>query len=275
MVQNSKKTLRFIIENIHPLKLSNNCLVSFKPIQDMMYIQLSTTTLDADFVKLCSTLTQEQSVLALKMFEALKLYNIVNAYSVFLYLEIIGKDVNITPAEIINKFSNNSSLYVNAIIPACLEYIKEYITKGPENNSNKELVTRINFGNILQDLFLQGVISPNDAGIATYSIGGLTSSSTDSVTDKFYIYIAPYISTKEVIAYYSNTYYLNNYFFPSGLEYFTSYSKDVLGVAIPQYVPNYPPTDDEHLRDFCYKAIPPDSPAEESTGDIYFALFGI
>jgi hypothetical protein len=271
----SKKTLRFIIENIHPQKLSNNCLVSFKPIQDMMYIQLSTTTLDADFVKLCSTLTQEQSVLAQKMFDALKLYNIVNAYSVFLYLEIIGKDINITPTEIIEKFGNNSSVYVNAIIPACLDYIKEYITKGPENISNKELATRINFGNILQDLFLQAVISPNDAGIATYSIGGLTSSSIDSVTDKFYVYIAPYISTKEVIAYYSSTYYLNNYFFPSGLEYFTAYSKDVLGVAIPQYVPNYPPTDDEHLRDFCYKMEPQDSPAEESTGNIYFALFGI
>jgi hypothetical protein len=268
-------TLRYILEEIKPLQLSNTCLVAFKPIQDIMYVQLYETSIETEFVELCSNLTKEQKVLANKLWECVKFYQIVNSYSAFLYLEIINKNVdNITPDELIKKFNKNLSIYVNAAKTTSLQYIIEYVPKGPEYSSNKELQTRIILANIIEDLFLRSVVSNQDVGVSTYSIGGLTSSACDSVVDKFNRIITPHLNLKDITSYFCDEYKLNNYFFPSGLEYFTKNAPQVLGIPMPTIIPQYPLTDDIYLTEFCNTNVPQNSPAEADTGYIMGKYFG-
>jgi len=272
-----RPTLRYIIENIKPQKLSNTCLTAFKPIQDIMFLGLTKTTLYEDVTKMCLlNFTYKQTVLANKMMETLILYGVVNAYSVFLYLEIIDKGLDdITYEELIAKFNTTVAVYVSPIVPATLQYLQEFVVKGYDNPSNKEMLTRIPFGNIIQDNFLRGTVGPQDVGLDRLTVGGLTQSSIDAVTDKFYRLIGPYLSAEEIVDYFSDTYKLIYYFFPASLAYFTEHAPPILGIPIPPYVPNYPPTDDIHLHNFCYDLEPDQSPGEESTGLIYFALFGL
>lgn len=272
-----KPTLRAIIEDIKPQKLSNTCLTAFKPCQDIIYLGLHKTTLYEDVAKLCLLkFNYEQTVLVNKMMPCLILYGVVNAFSVFLYLEIINKGVDdITYDQLVETFNTSVANYVTPIVQATLNYLNLFVPQGENNSSNKELSTRIDFSNVLQTMFLEGTVSPQDVGLDRLTVGGLTQTSIDAVTDKYYRYIAPYLANElEIINNVSDTYYLNNYYFPASLEYFTKYAPEVLGIPIPQYVPNYPPTDDIHLQNFLYSQ-PVQSPAEESTGIIYFALFDL
>lgn len=268
-------TLRFIIDNIKPQKLANTAFVSFKPIQDMMYLQLLETTIESDLEQICSEFTLEQRILTNKMWDCIKLYQIVNAFSYFLLSEIINKNMDdITPTEMIEKFNKNWFVYLDAVRVSSLEYVKTYGLKGSEYISNKELSTRILLANILQDLFLQANTSAEYVGVSNYSIGGLTSSAIDASVDKFNTEIVPYLNSKDIVSYFCDNYRLVNYFFPLGLEYFTKNAENVLGVHIPTFIPQFPPTDDIPLQNFCKNLISA-SPAEQDTGKIYFGLFGI
>ena len=149
-------TLRYIFENTTPIQLEKTAVTATNEVFGILFDELSKSSIERDFKKLCLKLSVSETRLAEKMWDTVKLYGVVNAYSAFVYLSLQNNgDDDITVSGIIDKFKLNVSEYVNGIIKGSIEYVNEYVSKGIENDSNKELVFRTDITSIIRNEFLK------------------------------------------------------------------------------------------------------------------------
>lgn len=126
------------------------------------------------------------------MWDTVKLYGVVNAYSAFVYLSLQFNGVDdISVSGIIEKLKVNLPEYINSIITCSLEYVKSYVSKGPENDSIKELVVRTEFTELIKNeflknqLYLNSVKRSKEQGVNADLLDSMLLAAVDAINDKF------------------------------------------------------------------------------------------
>jgi len=312
-------TLRFIFENTTPIQLELTALTATNEVFGLLFDELNKkkssiereSIIQIDFNKLCLTLlSASEKRLADKMWETVKLYGIVNAYSAFVYLSLQNNgDDDITVSGIIEKLNLNVSEYVNSIIKCSIDYVKEYARKGPENDSNKELVFRTDVTTITKyeflknPIYLDSVKKSKEKGINPALLDIMLSVAVDALIDKFFRVIAPNLKSKDILKYISNPSNkpfdpsehskkaekmqktLNSYnssiftefLFPTALEYYLRQCKKYDIPFDDKYEPTYPKvvkdSVSKYLKQYIKMTTVPQSPAEEDTGKLFFKSF--
>ena len=302
-------TLRYIFENTTPLQLEKTAVTATNEVFGILFDELSKSSIDEDFNNLCLNLSVRETRLAKKMWETVKLYGVVNAYSTFVYLSLqFNGDDDITVSGIIDKFKQNVSEYVNSIIKCSIDYVKEYVSKGPENDSNKELVFRTEITTITKNEFLKNKIyldsvkKSKEKGISSVLLDVMLSTAIDALIDKFFRIIGPNLKSKDILKYISNSStkpfdpseehkkaekmqknldsYESSifavYLFPTALDYYSRQCKKY-DIPFDKYEPKYPKvvkdSISKYLKQYIKMTTVPQSPAEEDTGILFFDVF--
>ncbi len=121
---------------------------------EYFFIELGKSPIESQFNELCLRLSIREVRLAKKMWDTIKLYGVVNAYSAFVYLSLQNNGIDdITVQGLLERLKQNLSDHVNSIIKCSLEYIKKYVSFGSTNDSNKELVLRLVFSDVIMAEF--------------------------------------------------------------------------------------------------------------------------
>ena len=309
---NVGSTLRYIFENTTPLQLEKTAVTATNEVFGIFFDKLSKSTIDEEFNNLCLILSVRETRLAKKMWETVKLYGVVNAYSTFVYLSLqFNGDDDITVSGIIDKLNLNASEYVNSIIKSSIDYVKEYASKGPENDSNKEIVFRNDITTLTKNEFLKNKIyldsvkNAINAGISPVLLDVMLNTAIDALIDKFFRVISPHLKSTDILKYICHPRdkpfdpsvehkraekmqkTLNNYessifavyLFPTALEY---YSRQCKKYTIPfddKYEPKYPKvvkdSISKYLKQYIKMTTVPQSPAEDDTGRLFFEVFGL
>ena len=204
-------TLRYIFENTTPLQLEKTAVTATNEVFGILFDELSKSSIDEDFNNLYLNLSVRETRLSKKMWETVKLYGVVNAYSTFVYLSLqFNGDDDITVFGIIDKFKPNISEYVNSIVKCSIDYVKEYVSKGSENDSIKELVFRNDTATITKNEFLKNKIyldsvkKSKEKGINPALLDIMLSVAIDALIDKFFRVISPNLKSKDILKYISH-----------------------------------------------------------------------
>ena len=302
-------TLRYIFENTTPVQLAKTASTATNEVFKTLFDELSKSTIEEDFKNLCLNLSVREVRLAKKIWDTVKLYGVVNAYSAFVYLSLQFNGVDdISVSGIIEKLKVNLPEYVNSIITCSLEYVKSYVSKGLENDSIKELVLRTEFTELIKNeflknqLYLNSVKKSKEQGINADLLDSMLLAAVDSIIDKFFRVIAPHLKSKDILKYISHsikkpfdsdaqskkaekmqktldsyeTSIFTVFLFPTGLDYYFKQCK-VYGVPFEKYEPKYPKIVKDvvckYLKKYIKMTTVPQSPGEESTGLLYFEIF--
>jgi hypothetical protein len=302
-------TLRYIFENTTPIKLAKTASTATNEVFKLLFDEVSKSTIEEDFKNLCLNLSVREVRLAKKMWDTVKLYGVVNAYSAFVYLSLQFNGVDdISVSGIIEKLKLNLPEYVNSIITCSLEYVKSYVSKGPENDSIKELVLRTEFTELIKNeflknqLYLNSVKKSKEKGVNADLLDSMLLAAVDAIIDKFFRVIAPHLKSKDILKYIShsikkpfdsdaqskkaekmqktldsyNSSIFTVFLFPSGLDYYFKQCK-VYNVPFEKYEPKYPKivkdVVSKYLKKYIKMTTVPQSPGEETTGVLYFEIF--
>jgi hypothetical protein len=218
--RNFRATLRYIIENITPLSLLRTTLTATTDAFNLFFYELSKTTIEKQFKEYCSNIILKDELLAKQMWETIKLYGVVNAYSAFIYLELQNQGVDdITVEGVIAKLKQNLPVYLDSVIESSFQYLEENLNEGPEFAANKEFLHRFvidsNVRKLMEShpIFIKSVEVSKNKGENPELINNLLISALDSSVDKFFRLIAPDLQSKDIPNYVTDDNILNNYLF--------------------------------------------------------------
>ena len=302
-------TLRYIFENTTPVQLAKTASTATNEVFRLLFDEVSKSTIEEDFKNLCLNLSVREVRLAKKMWDTVKLYGVVNAYSAFVYLSLQFNGVDdISVSGIIEKLKLNLPEYVNSIITCSLEYVKSYVSKGPENDSIKELVVRTEFTELIKNEFLKNQLYLNSVekskkqGVNADLLDSMLLAAVDAIIDKFFRVIAPHLKSKDILKYIShsikkpfdsdaqskkaekmqktldsyNSSIFTVFLFPTGLDYYFKQCK-LYGVPFEKYEPKYPKivkdVVSKYLKKYIKMTTVPQSPGKETTGVLFFEIF--
>jgi len=305
-------TLRFIFENTTPIQLEKTALTATNEVFGILFDELSKSSIERDFKNLCLKLPVRETRLAKKMWDNVKLYGVVNAYSAFVYLSLqFNGDDDITVSGILDKFKPNVSEYVNSIVKCSIDYVNEYVSNGTEDDSNKELVFRTEITSITKNEFLKNktyldsVKKSKEKGISSALLDIMLSAAIDALIDKFFRIIGPNLKSKYILKYISHSStkpfdpsaehkkaekmkktldsYESSifavYLFPTALDYYLRQCKKYDIPFDNKYKPKYPEvvkdSVSKYLKQYIKTTTVPQSPAEENTGKLFFDIFGL